>query len=279
MKSIDIPEQKKLALDILIYFARYCQEHNLKYFLGYGTLIGAIRHKGYIPWDDDIDVLMPRRDYEYLLENFSGHQYYRIMSNKTNKNYGKLFAVINDTRTIKQEDLTRKKTIGTVSINIDIFPIDMLPDDINEQQLLLTRVRSIENKLACLTYAYGSGRTLLSTIRKNIGICIYRTLETLGIVSTRKFMNKHRKLLSEISNTHTAGCVANTGFNGIKEFMPSKCFKDQIDTVFEGHIFKAPKEYDLMLRTIYGDYMQLPPEEQRIPHHDNVCYWKEEYNK
>lgn len=274
MKTIDIPEQKNLALDILIYFDSFCREHNLKYFLAYGTLIGAIRHKGYIPWDDDIDVLMPRRDYEYLLEKCSQHPYYKIMSNRTNRNYGKLFAVLNDTRTVKQERLTRKKVIGTVCVNIDIFPVDFLPDDVNEQKLLLKRVRNIENRLACLTYAYGTGRTILSTIRKNIGIYIYRTLETLGLVSTSKLVEQHKKLLNAYSDTNTAGCVANTGFNGIKEFMPVKCFQDQIDVEFEGHIFKAPKEYDLMLRTIYGDYMKLPPEEQRIAHHETLCYWK-----
>lgn len=279
MKKIDIPEQKKIALDILLYFTEYCQSHGLKYFLAYGTLIGAIRHNGYIPWDDDIDVLMLRQDYEYLLNHFSGHPYYRIMSNMTNKEYGKLFAVINDTRTIKQERLTRKRSIGTVCVNIDIFPVDFLPDNITEQEKLLSKVRCMENKLACLTYAYGSGRTILSTLRKNIGIFIYRTLELLGFISPRKIVIKHKKLLSKFKNTHTAGCVANTGYNGIREFMPLKCFQEQIDVEFEGHILKAPKEYDLMLRTIYGDYMQLPPEEKRITHHDNVCYWKESYRK
>lgn len=275
MKNINITEQKQIALDILIHFAKYCEEHSLKYFLAYGTLIGAIRHKGYIPWDDDIDVQMPREDYEWFIHNFKGHPFYKVMTNDINPNYGKLFAVLNDTRTIKGERLYRKRCVGTVCINIDIFPVDILPDNKQDQLKLLSDVRSIEDKLACLTYAYGKGRTFLSTIRKNIGICIYRTLETLGIVTTDSLVNQHNALIAQHKHTltHTAGCIANTGFNGIKEFLPSICFDEQIDVQFEGHTFKAPKEYDITLRTIYGDYMQFPPEEQRVPRHDSEYYW------
>lgn len=276
MKYIDTAEQKQIALDILIEFAKFCDEHSLKYFLAYGTLIGAVRHKGYIPWDDDIDVLMPRKDYEWFIHNFKGHPYYKVMANEINPNYGKLFAVLNDTRTVKTEKLTRKRCVGTVCVNIDIFPVDYLPDNYDEQIELLRKVRSIENKLACLTYAYGGGRTFLTTIRKNIGIFIYRMLETFNIVTTRKLARQHRRLLSQYSGTNTAGCFANTGFDGMQEVMPLKCFQDQIDMEFEGRMFKVPKEYDLMLTTYFGDYMQLPPEEERGSNHTNRCYWKED---
>lgn len=275
MNVIDITEQKKIALDILIFFADFCKQKSLKYFLAYGTLIGAIRHKGFIPWDDDIDIVMPRKDYEFLIHNFPEHPYYKIMSNDINPHYGKLFAVINDIRTVKKEKLSRKRSVGTVCVNIDIFPIDFLPDSPTEQIELLSKVRQIENKLACLTYAFGRGRTLQSTIKKNIGICIFRLLELLDITSTQKLAEQHQKLLRSYHNTATAGCVANTGFNGIKEFMPRKCFEEQIDVSFEEHTFNAPKEYDLILRTIYGDYMQLPPVEKRVSHHSNICYWKD----
>lgn len=274
MKYIDTAEQKRIALDILIHFAKYCDEHSLKYFLTYGTLIGAVRHKGYIPWDDDIDVWMPRKDYETFIHSFQGHPYYEVMANEINPDYGKLFAVLNDTRTVKTEKLTRKRCEGTVCVNIDIFPVDYLPDNPDEQIELLRKVKSIENKLACLTYAYGRGRTFLSTIRKNIGIFIYRTLDTFNIITTRKLARQHRQLLSQYSDTNTAGCFANTGFNGMEEVMPLKCFQDQIEMEFESHILKVPKEYDYILRHIYGDYMQLPPESERVSVHSNTCYWK-----
>lgn len=278
MKYIDTPEQKRIALDILVEFAKFCEAHSLKYYLTYGTLIGAVRHKGYIPWDDDIDVWMPRKDYETFIHSFQGHPYYEVMANEINPNYGKLFAVLNDTRTVKTEKLTRKRCEGTVCVNIDIFPVDYLPDNADEQIELLRKVKSIENKLACLTYAYGRGRTFLSTIRKNIGIFIYRTLDTFNIITTRKLARQHRRLLSQYSDTNTAGCFANTGFNGMEEVMPLKCFQDQIEMEFEGHILKVPKEYDYILRHIYGDYMQLPPESERVSIHSNICYWKDTYD-
>lgn len=159
-------------------------------------------------------------------------------------------------------------------VNIDIFPVDYLPDNPDEQIELLRKVKSIENKLACLTYAYGRGRTFMSTIRKNIGIFIYRTLDTFNIITTRKLVRQHRRLLGQYSGTNTAGCFANTGFNGMEEVMPLKCFQDQIEMEFEGHILKVPKEYDYILRHIYGEYMQLPPESERVSVHSNVCYWK-----
>lgn len=278
MKYIDTPEQKRIALDILVEFAKFCEAHSLKYFLTYGTLIGAVRHKGYIPWDDDIDVWMPRKDYETFIHSFQGHPYYEVMANEINPSYGKLFAVLNDTRTVKTEKLTRKRCEGTVCVNIDIFPVDYLPDNPDEQIELLRKVKSIENKLACLTYAYGRGRTFLSTIRKNIGIFIYRTLDSLNIITTRKLARQHRQLLSQYSDTNTAGCFANTGFNGMEEVMPLKCFQDQIEMEFEDHILKVPKEYDYILRHIYGDYMQLPPESERVSVHSNTCYWKDTYD-
>ena len=222
-----------------------------------------MRHKGYIPWDDDIDVLMPRKDYEWFIHNFKGHPYYEVMANEINPNYGNLLA-------------QKVKGVGTVCVNIDIFPVDYLPDNTDEQIELLQKVRSIENKLACLTYAYGGGRTYLSTIRKNIGIFIYRMLETFNIVTTRKLARQHRRLLSQYSGTNTAGCFANTGFDGMQEVMPLKCFQDQIEMEFEGRMFKVPKEYDLMLTTYFGDYMQLPPEEERVSNHTNRCFWKED---
>ncbi len=278
MKYIDTPEQKRIALDILVEFAKFCEAHSLKYFLTYGTLIGAVRHKGYIPWDDDIDVWMPRKDYETFIHSFQGHPYYEVMANEINPNYGKLFAVLNDTRTVKTEKLTRKRCEGTVCVNIDIFPVDYLPDNPDEQIELLKKVKSIENKLACLTYAYGKGRTFLSTIRKNLGIFIYRSLDTCRIVTTRKLARQHRRLLGQYSDTNTAGCFANTGFNGMEEVMPLKYFQDRIEMEFEGHILKVPKEYDYILRHIYGDYMQLPPESERVSIHSNICYWKDKYD-
>lgn len=274
MKTIDISEQKKITLDILLKFSSFCEEHNLKYILAYGTLLGAVRHRGFIPWDDDIDVMMPRSDYQKLLRIFPQDDTYQIVDNSINPLYAKSFAVINNIKTKKAETLIRKRFQDSVCVNIDIFPVDCLPDEVNEQKKLLSSIRKIELELACISYAFGRGRSFLSTIKKNLGILYYRCLELLHSTSLKKIITKHNILMQSYDgSSNTMGCLANTGHNGIKEFLPSICFEETIPMEFEGNIFKVPKEYDLYLSKIYGNYMQLPPEDQRVSIHSNKCYW------
>lgn len=279
MTQININEQKKLALDILIYFASYCEKNNLQYFLAYGTLLGAIRHKGFIPWDDDIDVIMPRNDYIKFIEKFKNHPFYKVVDNSVIFNYCKSFAVLNDIRTTKIEKLLRNKYQTNVSVNIDIFPVDTLPDNPIIQKKLLNKIKRQELKIACLTYKLGKGQNLLSSIKKNIGILIFRFLELLKITNLRAVIKKHNSLMQQYNNltTNTIGCLANTGYNGIKEFLPAKIFKDYIYVDFEGYKFRAPKEYDLFLKSIYADYMTPPPTNKRVSHHNHICYWKDSF--
>jgi len=273
---IDINTQKEIAYNILIYFDKVCRKHKLRYYLAYGTLLGAVRHKGFIPWDDDIDVMMPREDYNRLLTIFPEHPYYKIMDISINSNYGRLFGVLNDIRTIKEEKLLRKRSNDKMSINIDIFPLDFLPEDYKMQAELLKKVRTIEKSLACLTYRYGRGRTFMSTVKKNIGIAFFRTLEALHLISIKKLKKKHDLLLSKFnSNSKVIGSLTNTQFNGIKEFMPRSYFEEAIELEFEGLKFYVPKEYDAILTHIYGNYMTLPPIEKRFSHHTSICKYRQ----
>ena len=277
MKNIDIitlEERKKIALNILIYFDKICKEKKIKYFLAYGTLLGAVRHKGFIPWDDDIDIMMPREDYNKLFKEFPLNNKYEFMDIRKDWKYGRLFGVINDKRTIKNEKLLRKRSLHSMSINIDIFPMDSLPDKLYDQKKLLKKVRKIENKMACLTYSLGKGRNFLSTIKKNLAIVLMRSLETLKIVSISNYYKKHHNLFTKFQENNYIGSLTNTGFNGLKEFLPKRYFEESILLDFEGYKFQAPKYYDKILTQIYGDYMKLPPIEKRRTHHTNNCYWK-----
>lgn len=274
MTILNIREQKKIALDILIFFDSFCKQHNLKYFLAYGTLLGAVRHNGYIPWDDDIDIWMPREDYTRLFQLGIKHQYYKLMDMSVDANYGKLFGVLNDTRTIKEEKLSRKRCKNTVCINIDIFPMDHLPDDQSEQIQLLKKVRAIETKMSCLTYAYGKGRTFFSTMQKNLGIFIYRSMEFFRITSLSKLKQQHEKLMTQVdSRSMTIGSFTNTGMDGIRNCHAKKYFDESTKLEFEGHEFSAPQGYHEVLTQLFGDYMTPPPPEKRVTHHRNKCYW------
>lgn len=121
-------EIKKVELDALLYIRKICQQYHLRYYLAWGTLLGAVRHKGFIPWDDDIDIMMPRSDYERLLELVPSlrHSYYKILSNPKNEDYYYTHAKMIDTRTLCVEnDL---QTIQNMGIWVDIFPLDGMPD-------------------------------------------------------------------------------------------------------------------------------------------------------
>ena len=128
MKRISFEEAKRVELDILLHVAKFCDEHGLRYFLAYGTLIGAVRHKGFIPWDDDIDIQMPREDYEKLLELYpkenTDEKYFLLAPEMKGAHHP--YAKIIDTRTVKKE-LGAKKN-NPLGVDIDVFPLDGQPD-------------------------------------------------------------------------------------------------------------------------------------------------------
>lgn len=126
MKEINTVELKRIELDILKYIKTQCEKYNLRYYLAYGTLLGAVRHKGFIPWDDDIDIHMPREDYDKLieLEYNNPDSKYKLLSPKYNKDYYYSFAKMVDNETILEE--TGLKQIKELGVYVDIFPLDYI---------------------------------------------------------------------------------------------------------------------------------------------------------
>lgn len=124
MKKIETEEMKKLELDMLIDVAKFCDENDIRYYLSGGTLLGAVRHKGFIPWDDDIDISMPRPDYLKFVSTYNGSsEFYQVQSIENNDKYWRTFAKVFDTRTYLKEDAIRMPKDGN-GVFIDIFPID-----------------------------------------------------------------------------------------------------------------------------------------------------------
>lgn len=142
-RQISDEEVRKLELEILIKFAEYCEKYHLRYFLAYGTLIGAIRHKGFIPWDNDVDVVMPRPDYNrfmQLIKDENIGEYFRVLDYHDVKTFP--FAKVVDNRTKLSEKFLITDTLG---IYIDVFPMDGLPDDERKRKKIEKRLRYIIN--------------------------------------------------------------------------------------------------------------------------------------
>lgn len=268
MREITIDELKTLQVDILEAVHQFCQENNISYGLAYGTLIGGIRHHGYIPWDEDIDILMPRPDYNRFLQSFNGKvNNYKVMAPEINPNYYAPYANVYDERTILIEGGVKHRGIE-IGIKIDIFPIDGVPescDDYNE----------IMKKMLWYNSILRTKRRKLSTIK---GLKpLIRHFYYLLKYSSYDYQDIQKSImeLCKSCDYATSKYVDHFSF----PFYPYKRFqKKDIDSFipvdYEGHCFMCPVGYDDYLKNIYGDYMQLPPEEKRFPHHGFTAYWK-----
>lgn len=263
-KIIGINELKRIQLDLLIDIDKYCTFNHLTYFLAYGTLIGAIRHHGYIPWDDDIDIAMPRPDYDKFVANYKSKDgFYRVVTHKKDNRYTKPFAKVYDDRTIINEYMYHQHDYG---VYVDVFPIDGI--DPNRKQIKNSGwlIKLLNTKLAILD----SKRS----ISKNIVMALGKIL--LLPITVDDIINKMEQNATIYSYAN-AKLVANIAYSvyGEGDIIDKEALSSTIDGTFEGHSFKIPTGYDKYLRNIYGDYMKLPPVEKQVTHHSFKAWWKQ----
>ena len=260
MSPIAQEEIKNILCDILQDVANFCEESGLRYFLAYGTLIGAIRHNGFIPWDDDIDIAMPRPDYDKFIQTYNNRQSNnRVIDIAIDKNYGIPYAKVYDNRTWLNEYKYRKEKYG---IFIDIFPIDGFKGNCQMHKTQVLR------KLLHAKRANFRGRNLL----KNFTNCIAKFfLLPFSVYAIVKCCDRNARQCT-YGTTPQAGNMLSS--SGICEIVDTSVFGDTFFCKFEGREFRIPVGYDKWLRSIYGDYMQLPPKDQQVAHHFFEAYWK-----
>lgn len=266
MRKISDEENKQIQLGILKNFIDFCDNNNLSYFIGYGSLIGAVRHKGFIPWDDDIDLQMPRPDYEKLIKIFNssqGDKSFRLVS-PYDKDAVHSYVKIIDTRTIKIERGV-KYTGDYLGIDIDVFPIDGLPDTADEYDNLFNKTQKIYKKYVYLKSDF-RGKNLKETILR-----LYQFFSGSGSNLIRKAEKELGKY--PYNNSKYVGTLASY-YDYYNDRHEKDNYSDYTILKFEGIDIKAPIGYDKILRDIYGDYMLLPPEEERVTHHTYSTFWK-----
>ena len=265
LRELTTEELKRTELDILRAIRDFCDAKGLKYFLCGGTLLGAVRHKGFIPWDDDIDIGLLRDDYETFLKEFPSDGRYRLITYKNNKEYRNPYAKVVDTATVLKEQLIRN-TEG-MGVFVDVFPFEALGDTMECAKKILRKVHHNDHFGNYCQFFFYSPKSP-KKIAKNIKMVYSKMTRKMYFDGIGRLCGKY-----SFEDSKLAGCVM--GQYREREILPKEAFADVIDIEFEGDTFSAPVGYEAYLSSLYHDYMQLPPEDKRVTHHSFKAYWKE----
>ena len=269
MKEIHLEELKLIQLDILQAMHDFCIENNIKYSLGCGTMLGAVRHKGYIPWDDDIDFYVMREDYERLIKIFPKvyKNDYELICLERDEDWGRSYAKAFNNKTILFEDTTEKKRIG---IGIDVYAIDYVPDDEDEWLKYNKRRLQYQSIFALKSMIVNKERSFM---KNAIVVLSHIVLLPFSLRRLATFINKYAQKNNGKCHTYACECVQGV-ITGKKRFKAAD-FDEVIDCSFEDRTFKIMKGYDDYLTNAYGDYMTPPPPEKRVSSHETKACWKD----
>lgn len=259
MKKIDFKDSQKISLSILKYIDEFCKRNAITYFIGYGTLLGAVRHLGFIPWDDDIDIIMFRKDYEKFINcfNVGDQDIYKCLSFETGTFYLP-YAKVVDTRTV----VKAKNFVEIVDngIAVDVFPMDYVSDS-KEECIRIRNKYRIYGKL--LRYSLYNDFSEMSK-RINFKYPVYLIAKALG---TKRISNQIIKFNKKLPSDEKQFTISFGAFLcGDKGIYEGEWFNKECLLSFEDYEFFAPEKYKEFLSERYGDYMKLPPEDQRIQH-------------
>lgn len=260
--NVSVRDIQDKLLEILVYFKDFCDQHNLKFTLCGGTCLGAVRHGGFIPWDDDIDVFMLREDYEKLQELWEKHaDTNRYSCVRSNDKYN----IHHSATEIKDNNTT---FINSHSVDLDIhhgLMIDVLPIDGIPASKVKKAIQMIDSMIYCCFN--------FQRLPEHKGKLMY-TATKIALGTFRSFKTRYKIWKSaekRLSKYKTSECelVASLGegLGIMKMRFPTRWFHNVKYMEFEGHMMPVPEDVDEYLKISFGDYMQLPPEEDRIARH------------
>lgn len=272
-RLLSAKEVQALLIEMLQKFADYCDKHGLRYHLVGGTLLGAIRHKGFIPWDDDIDVGMPRPDYERFLELVKTEpvsEDYQVISAKEGDSPLPFAQLIHRrTRVERPSEKYMEEEFIVLKAFLDIFPQDGWPAEEQAAGRVVKKAKFLRSLNKMSKAKIGSGTTLARALAK-IPIVLFAKI--LGPIRINRWLDAYAKKYDYDSSKYVGAITY--GVYGIGERCLREEVVDFVNVEFEGKMFKAPGCWDSYLSAIYGDYMTLPPEENRINHQLKVWLLK-----
>lgn len=258
----------KYSLDMLKYIDTFCKQNDIRYFLHAGTLLGAVRHKGFIPWDDDVDICMPRKEFQRFLKLFHDTDLYELQFYDRVKGYNLPYAKIRDKRTLRIDALTGEPYFPERGLDIDVFIIDGYSNNNMVRKIHF----SIQNRLFKEFMRAGTGisendKSLKKILKRLYHVFFKETWLARAVNSFAGFWN--------IEKVEYAGCMVGLYRQKI-ELAKSKSFQKSAIGTFEGANFPIPSDADDVLRSLYGpNYMTPPPPEKRISTHSSYIIWKE----
>ena len=269
--DIGMEEMKKIEVQILDEIVQICNRNNIEYYLAYGTLLGAVRHKGFIPWDDDIDISIERKMWEKFVSAYTkeANPRYKLLSIETSTKYCSPLAKVIDSSTVLIEDyyFVEKESLG---VYVDVFVLDSIPDDPKARRRYLSEMKTLKRLwlLSDRAWIFKHGMRFKDVIYNIIS-------RPLRLIGPRYFLKKYNRLASKFSQIDTKQVSAVMyGPYGAREIIDRSLFSGGSTVIFEGKEYMAPNDPDAYLTLLYGDYMQLPPEEKRVTHHHYNVKWK-----
>lgn len=276
-EELSLEQLKSIEIRLLSDVNKICEKEGFRYSLGGGTLLGAVRHGGFIPWDDDIDIMMPRPDYDAFISYCLSHEEvpFKIKAWETDKTYVDLSAKIYDAQTVLIDDNTCDYE-DKIGVFIDVFPIDGLANTYKQAKKVFNATTFKRELLVAAKWKkYFKSKTH----------AWYYEPFRFGMFLLSRFVNK-QKLFDKIQEKYkkidfdkVKFAAAVGGSYRKKEILEQSVFTNLNKLIFENEEFCAIAQYDTYLSSIYGDYMKLPPEEKRVSHHSFKAYYKERDDK
>ena len=267
MRPIGIEERKQIQTEILDALHTFCQETGIRYSLACGSMLGAIRHKGYIPWDDDIDIYMLREDFERLDALFPDvyQDRFEMASLSRTKNWGICFAKVYDNRTLVKEKKNKQQHIG---ISIDVFPVDEVPDDDAAWYRFNRKRLPMIHRLRLTSIRFSRNHKWYNNIALVFIKTFYRHAHKRAVAVNSFIQQYNGKGYSRVFEC-CQGILAKNPF-------PKNLFHNLAETTFEGKTYSGFADYNTYLSLQFGDdYMTPPPPEKRTSYHTNTAYWKD----
>lgn len=264
-RPLNLNETKRILIDLVYDLDTFCREHDLRYALAYGSLIGAIRHKGIIPWDDDIDVWMPRPDFMRLIQEYvptRSDANYEIRSMELDRDFPLQFAKLCDARTISVDGFGNMSSVA-----VDIFILDGVGNTLQETNVFINKAKKMQRIWSNQLFTKELKISRQYSFKKNLFIIFGKTIDPF--FSFDRFI---RKILS-FKQSHPFDKSKYCAYlGGNYTVFETKELLEYTDTQFEDKILRIPANFDHLLRELYGDYMQLPPEDKRALTHESTAY-------